>query len=1119
MSLPDGANIWLIAITCLLFALLVWLDGKSNLPSEERHRQWVMPLASIVFCIVIVWRYGVLYQSFDSMYKGIVARYPWFSAIEVRHFVVCAFNFFALLLFVILKKIFLAVVGTTSEAGESALFAPLYRLAYRYDRDESKWVLRMRFTELRRAVKWMHNTAVVIALALLVATLRAPESTLFMNPFYPVFVALILGEVRYFFEGLNVREYQDLIGVDPDKAEQVRDYLALQKAVADNFPDRFLESHICATPKTQTVSSDEFVEGLKASADYEERLAGEYVGAVYSAMLEWFSSTKKSDEEQVKSTLFTEADFKDTFKIEVDQVKTMIKMLKHQNVIFSTPFFRDFREFFFFPVNRSLMQGHTVLVLDCQGTLESVGEWVEEGLHAASSVPGLWSVGDLAKDKLPNTLDVGILATHHLNDFGFLDMLRPFLKKVGFVIALHPSCMLASTQIGLSRLVNLLPATEEVTWAVFDMNVDGLVDSLSHAANSQFVEVMATPRPSLINCGIIWDAEGESMNARMFDDVSHYLGIGTEISAFTLRMGADHVEWVAGSTVPLRDARWIASQYHQQIDSYAEIPHSQTSLESAIEFNWSLWDTPTSQHGYYVVEDEFANLLEMQRQYSTRSGESSMVHVISGNYLLRDFMRYNSRALMSDSRAISLVVADFEQSLRNYLIELLLTLIHEEVDTGEAQGRLRVIGVDVELGEVFDFCCEMIDEFALIPGGRRAKSYIQTTPREVFDEDTLEVSTREFLWVSADARAELVERTCYLRNSHYIAEDEVEKDRELGSCLFGQIQQRYLPGQFITIQGKYYEVLSVTPDSGVRLRRAGDHFERRTYYRQVKDYAIGNCREAAATPEDAQAPSQVTRPLDDALMRRRLLKMGDSSVEIAMCVADIQVRTLGYLRMADYADVVGASFVGLEDDSANTRSYTQKKALRITFPGVTQTQLVTVAALLNELCRTIFACDYAYLTVAPLQDESFGDYGEMGLTGVVQRLVADADDETVKSDSLYVIEDSLVDIGLVSAFERNAERLMSLVYHFLRWHASMLEKGPVLDRDGRYFVSPEHLLGRPSMASREKETIDLGDASAGLGGPKGGPVDDGEVDFVEPVTEGPGEQGGTPAQGSDKGQG
>ena len=139
----------------------------------------------------------------------------------------------------------------------------------------------------------------------------------------------------------------------------------------------------------------------------------------------------------------------------------------------------------------------------------------------------------------------------------------------------------------------------------------------------------------------------------MFDDVSHYLGIGTEISAFTLRMGAGHVEWVAGSAVPIRDARWIASQYHKQIASYAQIPHSQTSLEDAINFNWSLWDTPKSQHGYYVVEDEFSNLLEMQRQYATRSDESSMVHVVSGNYLLRDFMRYNSRALMSDSRAIS----------------------------------------------------------------------------------------------------------------------------------------------------------------------------------------------------------------------------------------------------------------------------------------------------------------------------------------------------------------------------------------------------------------------------------------------------------------------------------
>ena len=56
--------------------------------------------------------------------------------------------------------------------------------------------------------------------------------------------------------------------------------------------------------------------------------------------------------------------------------------------------------------------------------------------------------------------------------------------------------------------------------------------------------------------------------------------------------------------------------------------------------------------------------------------------------------------------------------------------------------------------------------------------------------------------------------------------------------LFGHITQCMLPGQFVTYEGKYYEVKRVSPQVGVVLHRASDLYDARKYYRQLRTYHL-----------------------------------------------------------------------------------------------------------------------------------------------------------------------------------------------------------------------------------------------------------------------------------------
>lgn len=49
----------------------------------------------------------------------------------------------------------------------------------------------------------------------------------------------------------------------------------------------------------------------------------------------------------------------------------------------------------------------------------------------------------------------------------------------------------------------------------------------------------------------------------------------------------------------------------------------------------------------------------------------------------------------------------------------------------------------------------------------------------------------------------------------------------------GHVFQALIPGQFLTYDGKYYEVQAITPQNGVAVRRAADHITDRVYYRQA----------------------------------------------------------------------------------------------------------------------------------------------------------------------------------------------------------------------------------------------------------------------------------------------
>jgi Lhr-like helicase len=82
-----------------------------------------------------------------------------------------------------------------------------------------------------------------------------------------------------------------------------------------------------------------------------------------------------------------------------------------------------------------------------------------------------------------------------------------------------------------------------------------------------------------------------------------------------------------------------------------------------------------------------------------------------------------------------------------------------------------------------------------------------------------------------------------------VAEDEHGAQQYLGTELRGHIFQKFLPGQFFTFAGKYYEMLRVTSEGQVLVRRAADHITGRPSYRQERIYSISAAEDSTVMGE------------------------------------------------------------------------------------------------------------------------------------------------------------------------------------------------------------------------------------------------------------------------------
>ncbi len=971
-----------------------------NLKKPQRHKQIFMPIVALIFGIIFLLVMNDISEFLLGLIYSLIDRFQSFiDRFEILHFIndinwafgiMYVVNTVMLLAFAAIKSLLLPIFGAMKPE-KNTILNYITSWFYVYDEEDKKWYLQNKYTQAKRLMKVVYIGVIVFSCLLFSATCYGISREILSVPFYPVFGIIILGECFFFLSGIPKGGEQEDETEIPEEETEEPDYSGFKEIYEKLFGDKLVgTAEILAKPEKNTSALQLLERYLKEAEETDSQEAKLFYR--YFSLL----AARKDD-------------------LDDGYIAAARNIIDGKNVLFGTPFYQDTTEYIFLPVTRHLMQGKKMLVIVGKtGADQGIIDWLSKGFLGINGFDNLWKI-DYLKDADSST-KIGILQMKDVYNQKLFAKKAEFLAETSMVIIAYPARLLGTMQMGLSNLVSYIRRGETPQYIAYDRNCDGLVDSLSHVLNSSIEEVAATVVGNAQSTAMIWNADSKGLHNRLGLDTARYLGVGTELGAVAVAGKVSQVDWASYEKFPATDIRWIVSQYYGSLCGVMKIPVSQSELENRLRIYGDYWSKSRGENSFVIAEDEFNNPYEVIRQFTTRATKQSFVHVLSQNYLLRDYLCGNSEIFTNDPKAIPNIVADYQRVRSNTVYRITMRLINGEIFEEEIKEALELIGIETQ--DVYKDMVDLITYYFVPKDNSRkvfADGIINVRNELVIDPKTRRPHRKHIYSITSEPF--INEFLSQLQVVHYIAEDEKDKNLYMNSILYGHIYQKYLPGTFVVQDGKYYEVVSVTRSSGVVVRRAADHITRRRYNRQLRRYAVNGF-----TPGNERA-AEIT--------------YGNICIEFGE--AEIRVATDGYLELGDYGNIKKATRVSL--GSVPERYFPHKNIIRFKLAGADAKVRFTVATMMNELFVSLFPDMHEYIVATTAVSEGT-DY-----EGYIPYISADQDDEYI-----YVIEDSLIDLGLLINVERYFSRIMEIITDLLCWHneqMSLPEEGEEGNGDGQ----------------------------------------------------------------------
>ncbi len=505
-----------------------------------------------------------------------------------------------------------------------------------------------------------------------------------------------------------------------------------------------------------------------------------------------------------------------------------------------------------------------------------------------------------------------------------------------------------------------------------------------------------------------------------------------------------------------------------------------------VEINEMDKDVP--EDNYMICVDDRFNLASAIYAYTRFRGQkSSMVHILSKPYLLREYFASTAKKYVNRSAYIKPRVTEHADEEKLMLLDLFCdaTLRPEGMPLDDFMDRMRTIisaatpigetpvylGHDDEkdeTGKVIvplkrEFTCDDMVNYLL--DALLGKGYNPLTG------DYRRTGAKNFYRLTS-SRAE---RGYRLRETGYIAFLYVEKiferllscnrrvELRLNGSLLGYLDtfparvcQQYVPGQSIVYQNCEYEIEKLSPD-------------RQCLYLRHENITFKNCLDTAFLRRYTIAAEERSKeqPLEGVL---RYTRGTLDHIRITVKNISAEGETYGFYNLMTDSQTLdfkkGAVGNAALDDEVVQR--VRRRLVNVPMLSVklqarnmecTDGMRLILSAVLNEFLRTMFPTAYRCIAVVPvleqpLEERAFDDEFQKDVAMLYPHLRARVEEGTQKADQnsieLLFINDCEEDVGVLDVLYDGAARIMeellSNAYSYLAW----LQENPTLPEQDHY---------------------------------------------------------------------
>ena len=825
----------------------------------------------------------------------------WLKNLNLSFWIFFIANFVMSAGFLIYKKITISVLDRKFKRG-GAFMEWATKPFYEYSPEEDIWCLKKSYVDARILLRVFYGVVLGVSFTLMISSRWLYFNDLLKTVFFPVFGVIPIGEMYFALNGITKGEYNNIYLGEADDAYRTVNYSLLRKFLRTLFGDKLgCENTTINSNINYDYTNDELIEKLEADEDPKISTFGVFIKSLNDG----------------------------GYPLDHNCIRSSVELLKGKSILFNNPFYYDLIPYAFYPMNRKLLAHQKVLVvLGRHAIEEDIMQWLRAGVGVTTNIPDMWNIGMLSENT-DSSLDIGIVSRSDVLNTAMHEANKEFLSRVGYFIIIEPSRLVATAQLGLNMIIKKCrnDRDKEIVFCMCDKNCDGLVDAMSHILMTSITEVSATGKHTGTCSYMTWNSDSEYLHHRLFPNVSRYLGIGTELSFAGLKNLVSCTTWYGGEAFPVSDIKWIDRQYYYELMRYAGLPANQEFMDEVFITSSGYWDAQTRENNYITVEDENCNLFEVVRDFSTRATEQGFVNVISREYMLKDYMVSNHSVFETDSKAIPYISADYARTERNTTLRLLL-FMSSGISESSIKKELSPMGIELysikeQLWYQIYRCYADVNAVAKYSTMNYrdavkevAKMQIEFPDIDSIGIDVITVAEHFNIDKGRYEKIYCIQNKDFLdkyiselKSAGIMAEDEKGNKYYLGSELKNQVFQKYLPGQFFTFGGKYYEMQGLTSDNQVLVRRAADHITDRCSYRQLRNYRLLGFSDSR--------------------------RMGDSKtigkISIVKQFADISITTKGYYEMSEYNNFETASKVVFNESSAiPDRHYKNKEILSTT---------------------------------------------------------------------------------------------------------------------------------------------------------------------------------------------